>query len=143
MAMTKDEILNYNIYESSVNKKTFVEFIKNIIKNLKEDNYLFVFDNASIHKDEDMLNFIKNSNNNYLFTPPYSPNLNPIENTFGIIKNIYREQLKNYHYEDKNLIFLIENSLIIFNALYKSQLESICKRSFKYSYIDIEKRIKR
>jgi len=102
MAITKDEILNYNIYKSLVNKVTFFELIKNIIKNLKEDNYLFVFDNASIHKDKEMLNFIINLNNNYLFTPPYSPNLNPIQNTFGIIKNIYREQLKDDHYEDKN-----------------------------------------
>jgi transposase len=49
-----------------------------------------------------MLNFIVNSKNNNLFTPAFSPNLNPIKNTLGIIKNIYREQLKDNHYDNKN-----------------------------------------
>ena len=142
MAITKDEILNYDIYESSINKKSFYDFINKIINNLKDSNYTFVFDNASFHKNKEVLNLITNSNNNYLFTPPYSPNLNPIENTFGIIKSIYRKDLKLNNYQPNNLFFVISNSIEVFNAIYKSQLEKICKRSLNYSYVDIEKEVK-
>ena len=107
MAITKDEILNYDIYESSINKKSFYDFINKIINNLKDSNYTFVFDNASFHKNKEVLNLITNSNNNYLFTPPYSPNLNLIENTFGIIKSIYRKDLKLNNYQPNNLFFVI------------------------------------
>ena len=133
MAITKDEILNYDIYESSINKKSFYDFINKIINNLKDSNYTFVFDNASFHKNKEVLN---------LFTPPYSPNLNLIENTFGIIKSIYRKDLKLNNYQPNNLFFVISNSIEVFNAIYKSQLEKICKRSLNYSYVDIEKELK-
>jgi transposase len=142
MAITKDEILNYDIYESSINKYSFYDFIKKIINNLKENSYTFVFDNVSFHKDKEILKLIIDSNNNYLFTPPYSPNLNPIENTFGIIKSIYKKELKINNYSTKDLIFYIQNSILIFNAIYKSDLEAICKRALNYSYIDIQKELK-
>ena len=129
MAITKDEILNYDIYESPINKKSFYDFINKIINNLKDSNYTFVFDNASFHKNKEVLNLITNSNNNYLFTPPYSPNLNPI-------KSIYRKDLKLNNYQPNNLF------IEVFNAIYKSQLEKICKRSLNYSYVDIEKELK-
>jgi len=142
MAITKDEILNYDIYESAINKDSFYDFINKIINNLKSDNYTFVFDNATFHKNKEVLNLITNSNNNYLFTPPYSPNLNPIENTFGIIKSIYKKQLKYDNYSIDNLVITVHNSILIFNTLYKNDLEKICKRALNYSYIDIQKELK-
>jgi transposase len=142
MAITKDEILNYDIYESAINKQSFYDFIKKIINNLKEDGYTFVFDNVSFHKNKEVLALITDSNNNYLFTPPYSPNLNPIENTFGIIKSIYKKELKINNYSTKDLILNIQNSILIFDAIYKSDLEKICNRALNYSYIDIEKELK-
>ena len=42
----------------------------------------------------------------------------------------------------KDLIFYIKNSILIFNAIYKSDLEAICKRALNYSYIDIQKELK-
>ena len=142
MAITKDEILNYDIYESAINKESFYNFIKKIINNLKEDDYTFVFDNVAFHKNKDVLDLITDSNNNYLFTPPYSPNLNPIENTFGIIKNIYKKELKINNYSTEDLVFNIQNYILIFNAIYNCDLERICKRALNYSYIDIEKELK-
>ena len=41
-----------------------------------------------------MLEYITNKGHKYMFTPPYSPNLNPIENTFSIIKHQYYKDTK-------------------------------------------------
>lgn len=144
MAITKDKILNYDIYESAINKDSFYDFINKIINDLKEINYTFVFDNVAFHKNKKVLDLITNSKNNYLFTPPYSPNLNPIENTFGIIKNIFRKELQinNYIASTKDLILNIHSSILIFNAIYTENLQKICERSLNYSYIDIEKELK-
>ena len=44
-------------------------------------------DNARIHKTDEIIKLIK-ENELVLFTfPPYSPELNKIEDTFGVLKN--------------------------------------------------------
>ena len=55
-------------------------------------------DNARIHKTEKVIKLIK-ENNLILFTfPPYTPELNKIENTFGRLKN--RLSFKNINSKD-------------------------------------------
>ena len=45
-------------------------------------------DNARLHKTEGIVIFIKDHGIVILFFPPYSPELNRIENTFRRMKNI-------------------------------------------------------
>ena len=61
--------------------KTF-EFPKN--KNI-------IMDNVSFHHSKIIKNYINSKNWNIIYTPPYSPNFNPIENIFSKIKNYYRK----------------------------------------------------
>ena len=95
MALTINKILKYNIYDDKINADIFFNFIKLIIDDINIKGYTFIFDNASFHKKKEILNLIINSGNSYLFTPPYSPNNNPIENMFGIIKTEYTKQIIN------------------------------------------------
>lgn len=46
-----------------------------------------LMDNASIHKTKDVMTACNDKRYNVLFTPPYSPEYNPIEMVFGSIKN--------------------------------------------------------
>ena len=85
---------------------------------------------------------MKKNNYKILFTPPYSPNLNPIENTFGIIKKIYKNELQLKNYNTTNIINDIEGSILIFEDIHKNNLKSICSRALKFSYNDIEKEIR-
>lgn len=52
---------------------------------------LFIFDNCAIHRAAqlDTLQEFIHGDFQYEFLPPYSPNLNPIENVFGFIKERY------------------------------------------------------
>jgi transposase len=44
-------------------------------------------DNASIHKTKEVQDVARRKGYTLLFTPPYTPEANPIEMVFGIIKN--------------------------------------------------------
>ena len=150
MAITCDEVLEYDINNKSVNNLTYYNFIERIINKLKLKNnnisYIFVSDNAPIHKSPDVKKLIEKNNYKILFTPPYSlskplvlindidnetlshylcsPNLNPIENTFGIIKKIYKNELQLKNYNTTNIINDIEGSILIFEDIHKNNLKS-------------------
>ena len=111
MALTVDKILKYDIYENKINSHIFFNFIKLIVDDVSIKDYTFVFDNVSFHKKKEILNLITNSGNSYLFTPPYSPNNNPIENMFGIIKTEYTKQIIN-DIINKNILSTKENKRI-------------------------------
>jgi len=49
-------------------------------------NSILVLDNATIHHVQSVLELIKEIGCLVLFLPPYSPDLNPIEETFSKIK---------------------------------------------------------
>lgn len=49
---------------------------------------VIVFDNARFHKKKDIAKLYKKHGHRILPLSPYSPDFNPIENSFGTIKNI-------------------------------------------------------
>ena len=53
-----------------------------------------MLDNASIHKTQDLRAVVLNKGYHLLFTPPYSPEFNPIELVFGQIKNAFYKSRK-------------------------------------------------
>jgi hypothetical protein len=46
-------------------------------------------DNVSFHHNKELIKIIKDSGNRIMYIPPYSPNHNPIENLFSVIKDTY------------------------------------------------------
>src|SRR5437773_266801 len=49
-------------------------------------NSVLVLDNAKIHHDQELLNYLDAFGVKVEFLPPYSPDLNPIETAFSTIK---------------------------------------------------------
>lgn len=49
-------------------------------------------DNATFHKRLDMKEIIQDNDHILLFLPPYSPDLNPIENKWSEAKSIRRKE---------------------------------------------------
>ena len=47
---------------------------------------MIVMDNARFHKSEETRSIIEDHGHQPLFLPPYSPDLNPIENYWAILK---------------------------------------------------------
>lgn len=148
MGITSCLMIDYQIYDCTINNSIFYSFIELIINKLKENfdniSYTFIYDNVSFHKMSNIEKIIKDNNHNILKLPPYSPNLNPIENIFGILKEIYKKNNKNnyYNYSKKNNIEIINNSILEFVTIYTINLKEICDRSYKYSYENLEKELR-
>ena len=102
-AVTLNGILNNQIVETGVNGVVFKNFIQSTIDKLNEPGYYFIFDNVPFHHNKEMLKLIKDSGHEYVFTSPYSPNHNPIETVFGIIKQNFKKEYKEKDDNSKNI----------------------------------------
>lgn len=123
VAINNRRCINYELYDKgSVNSERFNIFLTEICKKVK--NKLIVLDNGQIHKKESTKNIIKNSGNYLLYTCPYHPRLNAIEQWFN--------QLKHYIKLDKSTNFnQLKTSLI--NSVPKIKKEHY-KNYFIYAY---------
>lgn len=146
-AVSVDKIMYYEIHETSVNSEIFYNYINratpsgvcNLITKNELKGYYFMIDNVRFHHCKKTLKLISDTGNNYIFTPPYSPNNNPIEVVFSIIKNKFKKLKK-----DKNKMkTLIDKSI---NQITKDEknkhYETIFKRSINYDYKNIEKELR-
>ena len=57
---------------------------------------MIVMNNARFHKSEDTRNIIEENGHQLLFLPPYSPDLNPIENYWVILKGKLKKIVANF-----------------------------------------------
>lgn len=72
---------------------------------------VIIMDNVRFHHCLEVELIITRNNFSILFLPPYSPFLNPIENTFSKWKNIVKATIFN---TEEELIFNINNAVNFF-----------------------------
>ena len=85
----------FMIKSRTTNEDQFWDFLKQIDKELRlriakatyERRMIVMFDNASIHKTKEVKLLVKKLGWVVFTIPPYSPGLNQIEHTFGILKS--------------------------------------------------------
>ena len=78
--------------EGTVNAEVVLKYLKSLIRH-KSDNYskeankfVICWDNASVHKKEEINEFLLQSEATMVTIAPYSPWLNPVESLIGAIK---------------------------------------------------------
>ena len=74
--------------DKSINSKTFLSILDKFDKHGR--NYTLLGDNATWHKSGECKSEYRRRNKIFIFNVPYSPQLNPIENYFGILKSSYK-----------------------------------------------------
>ena len=85
--MTSDGRFIYRVVESG-NRTTFLEFLKyNVMREFPNHKYLLM-DNARIHHCKEIKEFILKKGKVPVYTVPYTPELNPIENGFSVLTSI-------------------------------------------------------
>jgi len=95
MAITNDGHFYYSITDGSINGTKFQKFIRKIDKQPRGS--VAVMDNISFHKSEKVKNLARAKGIKILFTPPYSPECNPVENFFALVKHDVRHALLECH----------------------------------------------
>ena len=115
-AITLDGILDYKFIHGTTNGDDFREFIeRQLLPHLmsfdgKNTNSIVVMDNASIHHSQEVASLISSVGALLIYLPPYSPDLNPIEEVFSSVK-----------------AYLKAHEQVVFNT---SDIESIVQDAF-------------
>ena len=106
--ITSNGDIKYEISNKPFNRESFLSFLQNL--DFPKGTILLI-DNVSFHHSKIVKEYIIEKGWISLYTPPYSPWFNPIENIFGIIKNQYRKN-KNI-----SLSFSYVNSIHIIKTI--------------------------
>ena len=95
--MSIDGILDVVLLERNVNGMRFEQFVPNCLLpllqpfNWSNERSVVILDNASIHHIDSVVELIEdNAGARVMFLPPYSPDLNPLEEAFSQVKAIMR-----------------------------------------------------
>ena len=76
--------------EGSTTKEVFEAYIEHFVAPMLRAGQVVVMDNLSAHKGERVRKVIEDRGCKLLFLPPYSPDLNPIEEAFSKLKQSLR-----------------------------------------------------
>lgn len=81
----------------------FNQWVERCLVPSLEKGQTVIMDNASFHKNHKTRELIEAAGCKLLYLPPYSPDLNPIENVWAVIKSYYKT-FKHRGYEHHNAI---------------------------------------
>ena len=79
---------------TTIDGDAMVDFLTRLEKGSKANRIHIILDNGSAHRNKKVEEYLKNSRIELHYLPPYSPNLNPIERLWKIL----REQTQYNHY---------------------------------------------
>ncbi len=91
-ALIGKTLLTVGLFSTNVNADIFTAWVEQDLLPKLPENAVIVMDNATFHKRQDTQAMIQNAGHTLLFLPPYSPDLNPIEQKWAHVKAI-RKQL--------------------------------------------------
>ncbi|KAG0419680.1 Transposable element Tc3 transposase, partial [Dictyocoela muelleri] len=87
-AITQNGILDFQIKIGGFKSSDILNFVETKLPLLTHENRKYVIlDNASIHKTANVIESFARRNYILKFLPPYSPQLNPIEEFFSCLKS--------------------------------------------------------
>ena len=76
------------LFDGTCTANIFNAWLENWLCPELNSSHVVIMDNASVHKSKKTREVIEKRGAKILFLPPYSPDLNPIEQTFGTLKKI-------------------------------------------------------
>ena len=115
----------YEYLKGGVKTDNILEFYNKFIKD-KYKEHLIIMDNAVIHKSKKIKELIESTNNKLLYSVPYHPETNAIEEFFSQLKHYIKKKSPNT-YED--IVTVIKDT--IKNKITKEHLTNYLKHSFR------------
>ena len=77
--------------KGAINRDLFNAYVETQLAPTLERGDVVILDNLSSHKSTHAAEVLKSVGARFLFLPPYSPNLNPIEMAFAKLKALFRK----------------------------------------------------
>lgn len=94
VSTAKSEFITPMIFEGCCTRNVFEEWLRcfgrYVQKQKQTKDTILILDNATFHKGGEIENIAKRYNLHLVYLPPYSPELNPIENGWAVLKTKVR-----------------------------------------------------
>jgi transposase len=87
MAVSNDRVLGWKLIKGSVTSLVFADFVSTLDMGGRDTLFM---DNASIHKTLAVRSALNDRGIKPVFVPPYTPQFQPIEHCFAVVKHAYR-----------------------------------------------------
>ena len=100
LAISSERIVHFKLMEGSCNSEKFCDFVHELPNDCPQH---VLMDNVAFHKTKQVQRVMESRGLNPLFVPPYSPQYNPIENVFAVVKGRLRRRVDssdNLLYDD-------------------------------------------
>ena len=91
-ALRHDGIIAPCVFDGPINGRSFLAYVRDILVAALRPGDIVVLDNLGSHKGSEVRQAIRAAGARLVFLPPYSPDLNPIEQVFAKIKTLLRKQ---------------------------------------------------
>jgi transposase len=89
--LTSTGIIAPLVVDQPMNRVIFTQYVRQFLAPQLAPGDIVILDNLSSHKGAEVLALIRATGAELLFLPPYSPDLNPIENAFAKLKALLRK----------------------------------------------------
>jgi len=96
------------IYEGTMTSQLFNEWVEKILIPDLEPNQIVLMDNASFHRSVQTRKLLEEAGHQVIFIPKYSPELNPIEHIWAVLKHYVRRFISQFNSLYHTLQFIFE-----------------------------------
>ena len=98
------------VFDAPINAMSFTAYVQQFLVPTLAKGDIVIMDNLSSHKGKAVRQAIRDAGARLLFLPPYSPDLNPIEEVFAKLKTLLRKaQERTVEATWKRIGTLLEN----------------------------------
>ncbi len=93
-ALRTDGIAAPYVFDGPINGQCFLAWVEQLLAPTLREDDIVILDNLGSHKSKAVRQAVRDAGARLWFLPPYSPDLNPIEQTFSKIKHWMRDAQK-------------------------------------------------
>lgn len=90
-ALRHDRITAPCVFDGPINGESFLAYVEQVLVPTLQPGDIVVLDNLGSHKGQAVRAAIRSAGARLLFLPPYSPDLNPIEQAIAKLKTLLRK----------------------------------------------------
>lgn len=90
-ALRSDQITAPCVFDGPINGESFRAYVEQVLVPTLRPGDVVIMDNLGSHKSRAVRDAIRSVGAHLLFLPPYSPDLNPIEQVFAKLKALLRK----------------------------------------------------